>query len=101
MADWYNVTAVNASNVLTFTQSINNIFMFNQLGNLFLIAIWFISFMTFNFFNNNPKLNMMYASFPVAFFSIILSLVDLVPDFTPYLCWGIFAISIMIVQFSK
>jgi hypothetical protein len=44
---------------------------------------------------------MMYASFPVAFFSIILSILGLVPDFTPYLCWGIFAISIMIVQFNK
>ena len=101
MSDWYNLTAVNATNILSLMQSENVLFMNNQLGNLLLIAIFFISFISFMMFNNNPKLNFMFSSGIVAVLSVILRILTLTPDFTPYFCWAVFAVSASIVAFSR
>lgn len=98
---WYNITAINASNILTTTQTLNDQFMFSQLGNLLLIAIFAISFISAMNFNNNPKLNFMFCSFAVAIFSIVFDIFSLVSDYVPFLCWSIFAVSLAIAVFSK
>ena len=89
---WYNLTAVNATNLVSFTQSINNIFMFGHLGNILLITLFVICYFSFTLFNNNPKYNLMFASFIIAIFSIFFRLLSLVPDATPFMAWAMFAI---------
>lgn len=101
MADWYNLSLVNASNVLELAKSVNEVFMFEQLGALYLLAIFAITFISFTYFNNNPRLNMMFSSFTIAIFSIFFRIFGLVNDTLPYFCWGLFAVSIMIVQFTR
>lgn len=102
MAAWYNMTSINATNPLAMAQSLNTAdWMAGHIGNLILMVIFFVSFISFNHFNNNPKLNMMFSSFAIAVLSVILRLLSLVPDFTPYFCWGLFGLAIMIVQFTK
>lgn len=101
MSDWYNLTAINATDVLALMQSENEIFLYHQMGHLLLIAIFFISFISFMIFNNNPKLNLMYSSGIIAVLSVILRILDLTPDFTPYFCWAIFALTTAIVTLNK
>lgn len=98
---WYNLTSIDATNVLTFTQGINTEFMQNDLGNLFLIVIFVISFISFSLYNDNPKVNLTAASSIIAVLSIPLRLLSLTPDFTPFLCWGIFALNLTILFLSK
>lgn len=97
---WYNLTAVNASGVLPIVQSVRNLY-FQPLGDVILLVIFFVSFVSFNHFNNNPKLNLMFSAFGIAIFSLFLSVFGLVSDFTPYFCWGFFAITIAIVTLTK
>lgn len=97
---WWNVTKVNASNMLTMTQSVRELY-FNPLGDVILLMIFFISFISFNHYNNNPRLNMMYSSFAIAIFSIMFRLFNLSSDFTPFFCWGLFGLSIAIVTLTK
>lgn len=102
MTAWYNLTAINATNPLAMAQSLNvDGWMNGQIGNLILMTLFFISFISFMHFNNNPKLNIMFSSFAIAIISVILRLLSLVPDFTPFFCWGLFAVSSMIVIFTK
>lgn len=102
MVQWYNLTSINATNPLSMAQSLNvQGWMNGQIGNLILMAVFFISFISFMHFNNNPKLNMMSSCFAIAILSVILRLLSLVPDFTPFFCWGLFAVSGMIVIFTK
>lgn len=99
---WYNLTGVDATNILTFTQGINSQFMQNDLGNIILIMIFFISFIGFSLYNDNePIQNLTASSSIVAVLSIPLSLLSLVPEFTPFLCWGIFALNLTILILSK
>ena len=98
---WYNLTNINATGILPIVQSVNNTLMLNQLGNILLIVIFFISYMSFMLFNNNPKLDLMFSSFSIALFSIFFRIFSLVPDFTPFLCVGLFAVTLMIVIFNK
>lgn len=98
---WFNLSNINATGILPITQSVNNTLMFNQLGNIILIVIFFISYMSFMLFNNNPKINLMFSSFGVALFSIFFRIFGLVPDFTPFFCAGLFAVTLMVVIFNK
>lgn len=91
---WYNITAVDATNMLTLTQSVNDLFMNEQLGNILLIVIFAISYLSFTLYNDDPKMNITISLFAVALFSVLFRLLSLVPDFTPFLCWGLFALSI-------
>lgn len=97
---WYNLTALNASSVLEITKSVKKLY-FNPLGEIILLMIYFISFISFTYFNNNPKLNFMFSSFAVAIFSIPLKVFNLISDITPFLCWGFFGLSIAIVTLTK
>ena len=97
---WYNLTKVNATNALTLTRSVKELY-FNPLGDVLLLMIFFISFNSFNHFNNNPRLNMMFSSFAIAIFSVMFRLFDLCSDFTPFFCWGLFAVSISIVALTR
>ena len=91
---WYNLTEVNAKNILTLTQSINELFMENDLGNIILVVIFAISYLSFTLFNDDPKMNLTVSLFAISIFSILFRLVDIVPDITPFFCWGLFALSI-------
>ena len=97
---WYNLT-IDATNLLTFTQGINSEFMQNDLGNLFLIIIFFVSFISFSLYKDSPIINLTASSSIVAVLSIPLRLLSLTPDFTPFLCWGIFALNLVILFLSK
>ncbi len=98
---WYNVTGIDASNMLAFTQSVNTNLMQNNLGNFFLIVIFFISYIGFSYHEDNPRFNLAAASTIIAVLSIPLRLISLVPDFTPFLCWGILALNLTIFVLSK
>lgn len=98
---WFNITDIDATGILPVAQGINEIFMFNQLGNILLIVIFFISYISFMSFNNNPKLNLMFSSFGIAIFSIFFRIFGIVPDFTPFFCIGLFAVTTLIVIFTK
>lgn len=97
---WYNLTAINASGVLPLTKSVRNLY-FEPLGEVILLIVFFVSFISFSYFNSNPKLNFMFSSFAIAIFSLFLSILGLVQDFTPYFCWGFFALTIAIVALNK
>lgn len=97
---WYNLTAINASGVLPLMQTVRTNY-FSPLGDVIILMIFFISFISFNHYNNNPKLNFMFSSSAIALFSLFLSIFGLISDITPYLCWGLFAISISIVTITK
>ena len=98
--EWYNLTAVNATDPLQFTLSVKTLY-FNPLGDLILLTIFMIAFNSFNYFNNNAKLNFMFSSFAIALFSIFFRFFGLVSDFTPFLCWGIFALSMAILTLTR
>lgn len=98
---WYNLTAVNASNVLVLTQSVDNLFMYHQLGNLILMVLFFISFLSMLYFNNNPKINIVASSFLVAIMSIAFNILGLAHSSTVFVCWGIFAVSLAVLVFTK
>lgn len=98
---WYNLTAVDATNILTFAQSINESFMFNQLGNLLLVVIFFISFISLNLYYNDPKFNLAVASFVVAVFSVMFFIFNFVPGATPFICWGIYALALVGLLLSR
>lgn len=100
MTAWYNLTAVNASGVLPLVQSVRTLY-FNPLGDMILLIIFFVSFISFNHYNNNPKLNFMFSSFAVGLFSLFFRVLSLVSDYTPFLAWGTFALSIAIVTLTK
>jgi len=99
--EWYNLTSIDATNFLTFTQGINSEFMQNDLGNLILIIIFFVSFISFSYYNDDSKVNLAASSSIIAVLSIPLRLLSLVPDFTPFLCWGIFALNLVVLLISK
>lgn len=94
MPQWYNLTDVDATNILTLTQSINELFMENDLGNILLIVIFAVSYLSFTLFNDNPKMNITVSLFAISLFSILFRLVSIVPDITPFICWGLFALSL-------
>lgn len=98
---WYNLTAVDATNMLTFTQDINTGFMQNDLGDIMLIIIFFITYISFSLYSDNTKVNMTAAASIIAVLSIPMRLLSLVPDFTPFLCWGLFALNLVILFLSK
>ena len=98
---WYNLTAIDAHNIVTLTQTINTEFMQNDLGNLILLMIFFITHISFSLFIDDPKVNLTAAASIVAILSIPMRLLSLTPDFTPFLCWGFFALNIVILMLSK
>lgn len=100
MIDWYNITAINASGVLPLVQTVRELY-FNPLGDMMLMVIFFVSFISFNHFNNNPKLNLMFASFAIAVFSLFFRVFNIISDYTPFLTWGMFGLSIAIVTLTK
>lgn len=100
MAQWYNMTQVNGSSMLTIVQDVQRYF-FNPLGDVIILMIVIITMLTFQHFNNNYKINLMVSSFIGGILSMMMSFLGLVSDFTPYLMWGAFAISSAILVFTK
>lgn len=100
MNGWYNLTLVNASNVLVMTQSIKDQY-FTPLGDMILLLIFFVTFISFTHYNNNPKINFVASSFIISMLSLIFAVLGLVYNWTPYLCWGVFAVSIAILTMTK
>ena len=94
MPAWYNLTKVDATNILTLTQSVNELFMENHLGIILLIVIFAVSYLSFTLYNDDPKMNLTVSLFAVSLFSILFRIVNLVPDITPFFCWGLFALAI-------
>ena len=101
MPQWYNLTSIDATNLLTLTQSVNREFMQNDMGILFLIILFFISFISFSLYSDDPKVNLTASFSIVAVLSIPLRILDLLPDFIPFLCWGLFALSLVILLIKK
>lgn len=92
MAFWYNMTIVDASNILTFIQTTNDSFVQSQLGHLILLSIFFISLISFSFTERDVKYNLVVSMFAVAIFSILFRILQLVPDMTPFVCGALYAI---------
>ncbi len=101
MVMWYNLTSINATNVLTFTQGINQTFMFNWLGTLILVVLFFISFISMNYYWQDTQLNFTISCFFVGVISFFLVILKLTYNYIPFLFWGLFAIGIMTMLLSR
>ena len=98
---WYNLTAVDGTNLLTFTQYINKELMLNYLGILFLIMVWCIIFYNLSLNWQDTALNLTVPTFVVAVLSVPLFILDLIPAYVPFVCWGFFAIAIVIMLLQR
>jgi hypothetical protein len=98
---WYNLTAVDGTNLLTFTQYVNKELMLNLLGILFLIMIWAVIFYNLSLNNQDTALNLTIPTFVVAVLSVPLFILDLVPNYVPFVSWGFFAIAIVIMLLQR
>lgn len=95
MAMWYNLSATNGNDgILGFIQSVNDNLMFHLFGTLILIVLFVIIFRAVNSYNNNPKVSMLFASFFLAFLSILFKLLNLTNDNVVFIFIGLFVISI-------
>ena len=95
---WYNLSAIDATTPLSYTLSIHEIFMNYELGTWVLIAIFTISYIGYTEYNNNPRVNFMFSSFIVAFFSILLRILNLSNDRNIFICIALFAVSLAIFK---
>lgn len=98
---WYNLTAVNATGILPLAQSVSNLFLFEQLGNLILIMLFFITFLAFYMHDQSGLPDMMYSSFIIGIISFMFRYVNLVPDITVVIAWAMLAFSIFLVVINR
>ena len=93
----YNLTGLveNSTGILTFTQGVNDVLMFGWLGNLFLIILSVIIFISSIIATNNDvKRSFATTSFITFVFAIFLRALNLVPDITMYITLILTAISL-------
>ena len=92
----YNLSAIssNTTGILTLMQGVNNVLMFGWLGTMLLVIIFAITLMTFLSSTNNPGKSISTALFITSFLSILLRLVDLVPNKVMFVLIICFAISL-------
>lgn len=94
---WYNMTIIDGSDALTFTQGINQHFMFGQLGIILLVVITIISFRSISErFNYPSELVFTISMFLISTLSFIMYLIELVPQYVPFIPFGLFAIGLII-----
>ena len=101
MVMWYNLTSINATNVLILTQSINTDLTFGWLGTSVLVVLWFISFISMNYYWSATKLNFTVASFFMAILSMFFVILGLVPNYLPFLVWGLFVLGVISILLEK
>jgi len=78
----YNLTGIiaNSTNVLTFTQGVNNVLVFGWLGVLLLIGITVVVFGSFQFMTNDTAKSMSATAFIAFGLAILLRAMDLIPN---------------------
>lgn len=91
-ADWYNMSAVKGTSILTLIQTTDNVFFLHFFGTMILIVLFVIMLRGFIAFNNNPRVSLMYSGFFTAILSVLFRLVSLINDNTMFICWGMLAI---------
>lgn len=96
----YNLTSIssNTTGLLTLTQNVNSILLYDLWGILMLIMIGAISFMSFYFSNGNVPKSLTATSFIIVTLALLLRMVSLIPDLaffiTVILCAGMVAVSV-------
>ena len=93
---WYNLTAIDFTDPVTFIHSINSQLMFNMFGNLILLMIFAVIIINLLYNRQNNVMSFTIASFVVAILSVVFFIMDIVPNETPFICWGIFAIGLAV-----
>ena len=101
MTMWYNLTSINATNVLTFTQGVNKVFMFDWLGTLILIVLFFISFISMNHFWHDTQLNFTISIFFIAILSFFFVILELTFNYIPFMLFGLFTLGIVSLFLAK
>jgi len=77
----YNLSIVaNQTGLVPILQKVNSELMFNWFGNMILIAIAAMAFMSFFHITNDPKRSIASATFITFVSSIFLRAMELVPD---------------------
>jgi hypothetical protein len=101
MQQWYNVTNIDFTNILTFTQGVNHTLMRDMFGTLLLIVLWVIAFINLNsMWQHDIKVTSMVATFFIALLSLFLFPISLIPLVVPFICWGLFAANIIWIFLS-
>ena len=79
----YNLTGIiaNSTDIVTFTQGVNNTLMGGWLGTLLVIGICVILYMGFVFTTDNNRLSAIAALFICSILSILLMAVGLIGNF--------------------
>lgn len=102
MTDWYNLTSIDGSNVLTLVQSINASDMGRgHIGIVMLIVVFIVAFYSFQLFIERTKVNITASFFAVAILSIGFRLINLVNDAVPFVSWGLFALSLAVLILTR
>lgn len=101
MTMWYNLTSINATTMLSFTQGINETLMFDWFGTLILMVLWFVSFISMNYFWDDTKINFTASSFFVAIISMIFVILNLTFNYIPFVIWGFFVVGIISTLLSR
>jgi len=92
---WYNITALNGDNVLTFVVSTSDLFVKSSLGILILVVLFFVSFLNLNYYWNDTKMNLVISFFVVGLLGSFFSVISLVPIYIVIILVILFFMSLL------
>lgn len=101
MPNWYNLTSVDASNVLTLTQTIDQVFLYNTFGIMLLVGVFTVAMISFSMRSEDTKFNFMVSLLLISILSVFLNVVNLIQGYTIYVCWVLTAISMGVYLLYK
>lgn len=93
----YNLTLINSTGLVTLTQTVNSELMFGMWGNMMLLTIFVICFMSFNRFANDTKRPLAYSFTIIAILSLLLTGLNLVNDYVVLFSWTMAGLFTMLV----
>lgn len=97
----YNFSNINGSNVITLSNTVNDTFMYGQMGNLWLIMFFVITLSTFLVKTNDPKRSFSASSLITFILATFLRTINLVNDVAFYLTLVMAAIATFLLFLSK
>lgn len=97
---WYNLTDINSSSVLGFTQGVNTVLVNGMLGIILIIMLFFISFLSMNYYWRDKWFNLNSSLLFVAILSMLFVPLELVPYFLPLLLFTLFVFSLIAMMLT-
>ena len=98
MPEPYNLTALNNQNDLFSFMDAANDLAGGIMGNLILLTVFII--MVFAWRTYEPKRSFAAASFITALFSILLRVLDWIPDATMFICFILAGVSFVLLRWD-